>query len=993
MNSGAGESSWNERVADVLDEVLAAPAETREATLDRLTAGDDRLRAEVRSLVRSSEKSGKFLAPQRDLLGVCFGSSRIVERLGEGGMGVVYRAVDERLERDVAIKVLSGTWSESPERRARLEREARALAALNHRRIASIYGLEESAAAPGRRTHLGLLMEFVLGTTLDRVHLPLEWRDAIRIVSQIADGLEASHARGIVHRDLKPSNISLTPTGDVKLLDFGLAKAWQESPPPDTGSRAAPLTPLPPPAPTPATKSLLLTREGMLLGTPAYMSPEQAAGRPADRRADMWALGCILAELITGVRVFQRGDTRETLDAVRHHEPELAALDAIAPREIGYIVRRCLRKDPDLRLRDAGDLRVRLEEILATPPDQGRSGISRRQAIAAGGVTLALVGLGGAWLGRRLATPRIAPASPIRFTFDASELLPTRWDMGASFALSPDGRSIVYAAYRGAETQNLYLRRLDDPTPKRLVDAGPARTPCFSPDGTWIAYSDSVSGQLRRIRPDTGDRAEWSGIVSDAGGLAWTSMGHLVFTLRTVLWTVSTDAHTSGASQLSKLDEARGDLQHAQPCQVPGRDAIVFSVELRRGKSRTCGLAVVELGRPASAGQIILENASAPQFHAGNVLLFSRGEWIMAARFDPVALRILGTPVRVVGPLPPLADRLAPARFAGAAGSLVHLPQASEALPTCLAWVGSEGSFALVHEGTTPIHSLRLSPDGSRVAFAAGDGAAGIWVRDMNRGTLTPVEPNPSRDHAFPVWSRDGSHLYFRSDGAGTSRIVSCRVDSASTSQTVLEVSDRFWASPEDLLPDSRTLLITINPRSTDPSDIYAVPLEAPEQKHTVFPLLADRGSARISPAGDMLLYSEFDTGTTPTYFRQNDAAGLTVYLQPWPSLNERHQVSAVFGKRPTWRRDGRAVYYQVRNHIYEVEVLREGEALSLSKPKLVLASLPESPFDAGTEPGRFIAAVPPGALEPVTRFAFTLGFGAMVERALAGPPTETSSR
>ncbi len=983
MNLRPDSSAWNDRVADALDEVLAAPAEARDAALDRVAAGDVRLRDEVRGLLATYERSGKFLEPQRDLVGVAFGSSRIVERLGQGGMGVVYRAIDERLARDVAVKVLTGAWSESPERRARLEREARALAALNHRRIAAVYGLEESVPLSGRRTHLGLLMEFVPGKTLDRLRLPIEWHEAVRIAAQIAEGLEASHARGIVHRDLKPSNISLTPEGDVKLLDFGLAKAWLDAPSHELGSRAAPLTPIPTPSPTPAPRSLVLTQEGTLLGTPAYMSPEQAAGKPADRRADMWALGCILAELITGERLFQRGDSRETLEAVRRQEPNLEALAVAAPAPIVEIVRRCLRKDPDLRLRDAGDLRVRLEEILATPPDAVERGLSRRRAITIGGAALGLVGLGGAWLGKRFASP--APVSPIRFTFDASEMLPTRWDLGASFAVSPDGKSIVYAGFRGAETQNLHVRRLDDAAPRHLVDAGPARTPCFSPDGTWIAYSDSVTGQLRRIRPDTGDRAEWGGIACDAGGIAWTSLGRLVFSLRRTLWAVGVEDNASSASQVTKLDTTRGDLEHAQACQVPGRGAIVFSVERRRGEARTCGLASLDLGTPASGGEIILENASSPQFLSADILLFSRGEWIMAVRFDPTHLRVVGNPVRVVGPLPPLADRLAPPRFAVAAGSLVHLPQASAALPTCLAWVGVDGSFSPIFEGSTPIYSLRLSPDGSRVAFAAGDGPAGIWVRDLARGTLTPVAPDAARDHASPVWSRDGTRVFFRSDGAGTSRIAYCRTESASTPETLLEVSDRFWASPEDFVPDSKTVLITINPRSTDPSDIYALPIDAPEQKHVVFPVVADRGSARVSPAGDLLLYSEFDTGATPTYFRQNDAAGLTVYLQPWPGLNGRHQVSAVFGRRPTWRRDGRAVYYQVRNHLYEVEVTKSGGTISLSKPRLALASLPESPFDAALEPGRFIAAVPPGPLEPVTRFAFTLGFGVVAKEAMAG--------
>lgn len=989
MNLRPDSSAWNDRVADALDEVLAAPAEARDAALDRVAAGDVRLRDEVRELLASYERSGKFLEPQRDLVGVAFGSSRIVERLGQGGMGVVYRAIDERLARDVAVKVLTGSWSESPERRARLEREARALAALNHRRIAAVYGLEESVPLSGRRTHLGLLMEFVPGTTLDRLRLPIEWHEAVRIAAQIAEGLEASHARGIVHRDLKPSNISLTPEGDVKLLDFGLAKAWLDAPSHELGSRAAPLTPMPTPSATPAPRSLVLTQEGMLLGTPAYMSPEQAAGKPADRRADMWALGCILAELITGERVFQRGDSRETMEAVRREEPKLEALTAAAPAPVVETVRRCLRKDPDLRLRDAGDLRVRLQEILDAPPEAAARGLSRRQVITIGGAALGLVGLGGAWLGRRFAAT--APASPIRFTFDASELLPRRWDIGASFALSPDGQTIAYAGYRGGETQNLHVRRLDELAPKRLHEAGPARTPCFSPDGTWIAYSDSVTGQLRRIRPDTGDRAEWSGIKCDAGGMTWTSNGRLVITSRGTLWTVGVDDRTSNTSQLTKLDIPRGDIEHAQPCQVPGRGAIVFSVERRRGDARTCGLAIAELDRPASGGEIILENASSPQFLSADVLLFSRGEWIMAARFDPTNLRVVGTPTRVVGPLPPLADRLAPPRFAVAAGSLVHLPQASAALPTSLAWVGVDGSFSPIFEGSTPIYSLRLSPDGSRVAFAAGDGPAGIWVRDLTRGTLTPVAPDATRDHASPVWSRDGTRVFFRSDGTGTSRIAFCRTESASTPQTLLEVSDRFWASPEDVVPDSSTLLITINPKSTDPSDIYTVPLDSPEQKRAVFPVVADRGSARLSPAGDMLLYSEFDTGATPTYFTQNDAAGLTVYLQPWPGLSGRHQVSAVFGRRPTWRRDGRAVYYQVRNHIYEVEVTREGNAISLSKPRLVLASLPESPFDTGPELGRFLAAVPPGPLESVTRYAFTLGFDSVVRRSLAGQPTPWS--
>ncbi len=526
-------------------------------------------------------------------LGTRIGPYEVVAAIGAGGMGEVYRATDTHLGRDVAIKVLPEAFAHDAERLARFEREARTLAALNHPNIAAVYGLEKDPAA--------LVMELIEGPTLaDRIaHGAIPLEEALAIARQIAEALEAAHEHGIIHRDLKPANVKVRSDGTVKVLDFGLAKAME---PAGAGTAIVSQSPT---ITTPA-----MTMAGVILGTAAYMSPEQAKGRPADKRSDLWAFGCVLYEMLTGQRAFGGADVTDTLAFVITKEPDWTRLPATTPPSIRRLLRRALEKDRKRRLSDAADARLEIEDdrVDSDAAHQHRPAKRQRLAWVAAGVFLviAAVSLPFAVVHVRESVPE---ERPIRFDV----LMPEKVNVvGAPPAISPDGTHLAFAASLGGRTQ-LWLRRIDSTVVQPLAGTDGADYPFWSPDSRSIAFF--AGGKLRKIDASGGPPQTLCDAPVSRGG-DWNQDGVIVFapTASGPLHRVASSGGTS--TPLTMLDVANGEISHRNPAFLPDGRHFVFMVQAAEDKQ---GIHVGSLDAPGHS--LLLNTASSGAYAAPGYLL------------------------------------------------------------------------------------------------------------------------------------------------------------------------------------------------------------------------------------------------------------------------------------------------------------------------------------------------------------------------------------
>ncbi|MFO0828328.1 MAG: protein kinase [Phycisphaerales bacterium] len=956
-----------ERVRDLLAAALEREPRDRAAFVRDASAGDAALEREVVSLLRALSRSGNLLEPAprdasepRSLTGVRFGSYVVEERIGAGGMGVVYRASDARLGRDVAVKALPSDVADHRERRERLEREARALAALNHPNIAAIYD-----AVDTERGTL-LLLEYVPGRTLAQLiasgGLPLD--EALAIARQIALGLEAAHAVGVVHRDLKPGNVRVTEEGVVKLLDFGIAQVVA----PGANDGDTPTTPRQtPPMPERVT----------VWGTAAYMSPEQARGKRTDRRADLWAFGCVLFEMLAGVRAFDGESSSETVAAVLRAEPDWSRLPDATPASARRLLRRCLQKDAERRLRDAADARLEIDEALVELTAPAERAATRRPAWT----TLAIVALGcialGAaitgWLrgGMWVASP--AP-EPVRFGVRLEQRLPLEWDPGASFALSPDGSTLAFTGYSSGAEQRLYVQRLDEFAPREMRSAGTVRTPTFSSDGRWIYCSDAATGRLRRVRTDTGAAEDVGATSTDSTGIAVTDASRIVFGESRTLWSV--DERGEDRRGLTTLNAQRGESTHGQPCAIGNGEIVVFTCERREGSEVRCSVEAVR----TSTGErrTLVDDAWAPSFVAPDVIVWQQRDWLLAARLDRERLELTGLGVRLLGPLASGREFMPPARHVmSRSGTCAFLSGGTETTTTTLAWLGRDGMVSTILDADAPIVSVRLSPGGDRAAFSSGVDKLGVWVRDLARGTLTRVAPDDGRSRDLPVWTSDGRRIAVRSDSSETCRIELLDAAGGAAPIVLCEQPRASDLSPTDVTPDGKSLLLTMNHPTADVRELCTLSLDGGEPTW-LFDVPVGRSGGRFSPDGRWLAYAseEFDRSRA--------------VAQPWPSLGAPIQISRDEGRRIVWRGDGGAVFYRVRNQLCEAE-LSGAAAFAASPPRVVLEALPEGRYDVAPDGSRFLVPLPRGAsargddAERGTRVGVVTHVEVLVEQALRG--------
>jgi serine/threonine protein kinase len=801
--------------------------------------------------------------------GTYLGPYEILAPIGAGGMGEVYRARDSRLNRDVALKVLPQVFAANSDRMARFEREARLLASLNHPHIASLYGLEESGSSRA------LVMELVEGPTLaGRIAAgPIPFEDALPIARQIAEALEYAHDRGIIHRDLKPANIKVTLDATVKILDFGLAKALDDEP----GVHDFRSSP---------TISMAATRAGVILGTAAYMSPEQAKGKVVDRRADIWAFGVVLFEMLTGKQLYTGETAAEIMASVMKEEPNVDRLPSGTAPAIRILLRRCLHKDPHRRLRDIGEARVLLEDM---PPAEPPARSPRRPIgwIAAALLLLALAALAFVHF-RGISQPG---ASALRLSI----ALPDKSAIN-SFALSPDGRSLVVAASIAGKNQ-LWLRALNSLEFHPLSGSEAATLPFWAPDGRRIGFF--AHGKLKVI-PAGGGPAQ---ILCDAnsGGGTWNRDNLIVFTWADGLYSVP----ATGGEPTQVTKPAGGSL-HSYPVLLP--DGRHFLYLVHRGDESKAGVYVASLDDPS--GRRILADQSSVVFvppRSGNkhvYLLFIRESTLMAQPFD------LGT-LQLTGDVSPVAGQAS--KFGGgwgwagvsASGNGVLVYMVGNHYDSQLVWfdrsgkeLGRAGSRGLLGE-------VSLSPDEKTVAFkriSAQSLRTDLWLHELSRGVETRLTFPPSSINDAPVWSPDSSRIAF------SSRLTNSDLywkDANGGGQAELLLGNRNVTSPSACSRDGQFLLYTeLDPKTRADIWILQDPLGKPGNRKPI-PFLRSEfqeSQGQFSPDGRWIAYTSDESGQ------------FEVYVRPFPSGRGQWNVSTNGGRDPRWSRDGKELFYISRD-------------------------------------------------------------------------------
>ena len=851
--------------------------------------------------------------------GTKLGAYEIQSPLGAGGMGEVYRAHDERLGRDVAIKVLPDAFAQDPERLARFEREAKSLASLNHPNIAAIYGLEQSN---GVRF---LVLEFVPGKTLTGQLAagapPVE--EALGICRQIAEALEAAHDRGIVHRDLKPENVKITPEGKVKVLDFGLAKTLATAAVASESSISMNVT-------------VDATSPGVILGTPAYMSPEQARGRPIDKRTDIWAFGCVLYESLTGTRAFAAETSSDTMAMILNGDPEWQALPQATPANITVLIHRCLQKDLARRLRDIGDARLEIEEALsgaaAERPEASNSAVRRAPgrgvswAVAAIMTLIAALAL---WGPARQRTAQ--PLARFSVTLPANQILSVR--VGTSISLSPDGKQLVYVGSRGGRTQ-LYLRPMDRLEATPIPGTEGAEGPFFSPDGQWIGFAADHKLKKVAIRGGT-PLALCSAPVSL--GASWGPRDKIIFTPSPDAGLLQVSAAGGIPEVLTVSDSNHGESGHYWPEVLPGGEAVLYTVVTSTGSAH---IAVLRLDTGKS--QTIIEAGTNPHYASPGYLVFARGATLLAAPFDLAGLR-------VTGPAVPVLQGVLSTIFAGAQfsfsrdGSLVYLPGGLQALDRTLLWVDRKGMGKPLGAPSHPYMDPRVSPDGREVAVTIHDGTKeDVWVYELARGTLTRLTLE-GFENETPLWTPRGDKVMVSSSRVGPPMSVFSRPKDGSGSEERL-FSSQHHVHLNSISPDGQLLAFTdYHPISG--GDIWLAELAG---QHNLRPLLQsafNEWGAVFSPNGRWLAYVSNESGRDE------------IYVQSFPKLDRKWQISNEGGTEPMWARSGRELFYRDADKMMAVAVTTE-PAFSPGKP----AQLFEGRYEKGLTLGHTNYDVSPDA-------------------------------
>jgi serine/threonine-protein kinase len=884
--------------------------------------------------------------------GTRLGHYEIAAQIGAGGMGEVYRATDTNLKRAVAIKVLPEALAADAERLARLQREAEVLASLNHPHIAQIYGLERTEGSTA------LVLELVDGPTLaDRiVEGPIHVEDALPIAKQIAEALEAAHEQGIVHRDLKPANIKLRPDGQVKVLDFGLAKlATREL----ASAGPAGLTASP-------TLTIQASYLGVILGTAAYMSPEQAKGKIVDRRADIWAFGVVLCEMLTGRRMYDGETAAETLARIIEREPDLSALPSTAPVAVRTLLERCLTKDPRARLQAIGEARILLERAIAQPhADQRvnpaasdeRPG-SRSGVVAwtlAGTFAVALAAVLTIWAPWRSASP----AALVQVNADLGADASLMTDVGTAAVLSPDGQLLAFAAgTSNREPSFLYVRRLDQLSASRLAGTEDARSPFFSPDGQSIAFF--ADGKLKKVGVAGGAVVTLADAPGSRGG-SWADDGTITFqpNIQSGNAGLARVSSSGGTATFGKPEE-RGRARFPQV--LPRSGAVLYT----RYNPGTTGDLRIEL---PDGERRVLMNGGYGRYLASGHLVYISDSTLFAVPFNLDTLTPVGQPVAVIEGIM-TTDGMGGAQFSVSDnGTLVYLAGIGTTVESPpLSSVDVSGKVTTIFPSGKNWGNLLFSPDGTRLALDVRDGSLDIWTFDLKRDSFDRLTFDPRAEESEPIWTPDGRRIVFRKgDGQGSaSNLYWMRAD---LTGDVQRLTNSPWAqSPGSWHPSGKFFAFHQVERNNP--DIWILPMEGDETSGwkpgtpTAFVKTdAAEGNPVFSPDGKRLAYASNATGTTE------------IYVRPFPGSGGPWQISSAGGSSPiVWSKTKQEIYYSVfPNQIMAVSYRVNGNSFQKDPPRLwsktrFLLRGARRSFDLHPDGNRFVMAVAPEVETTVKR-------------------------
>jgi Tol biopolymer transport system component len=845
--------------------------------------------------------------------------------LGAGGMGEVYRARDTRLGRDVAIKVLPAAFASDPERLDRFEREARVLASLTHPHIAAIYGVEETAAGAPDPLR-GLVLELVDGDTLAErlARGPLPIAEAIAVARQIADALEAAHEQGIVHRDLKPANIKITPTGAAKVLDFGIAKVATRH---DDETRVA-------------------TREGTVIGTTAYMSPEQTRGREVDRRSDIWAFGCVLFEMLTGRNPFGRATPTDTLIAIVERDPDWSVLPAQTPPHVRRLLTRCLVKDPRERLRDIGDARIELSAAPAA--DSGSAAIIKPRAgsramlvgaalVMALFVAVAYYGsMGSITTSRAPVVPfQVLPPAGHEFAGDVPHVFLT---------LSPDATQLAFVAYPLSGNRQLWLRSIGEVQPKLLAGTDGAFSAFWSPDGRSLAFFDS--DHLKRMDMASGTVTTLCEAPDGARQRgSWGRDGTIVFS-GGESGVVHTVAATGGTAEVVVAKTA-GYVRVQWPVFLPDGKRFLYAARMADDSWR---LMIAAKGRePLEIGQI----GSTMEWVDPDYLLYAREGVLVAHRFDLTAERLVGEPQVVVQGVNYFRTTGRAMFTAALNGGGVAFHSGVDT--TQLVWIDPTGrEVATIGEPGGHVNA-RLSPDATRVVFdrmTPGLGTWDLWIMDLTRGVESRITSEPGVE-VTPVWTADGRGIVFGADRGGSPHLY--RKDLATGADQELRPAGRQQQAT-GMSPDGRTLGF-IERSAGGNFDLFTMPLDNPKAARQIVP------SGRHQNNGLM-----FSRDGRAFGYTSNRSGRYQVYAALLSEPTAAVTVSPQGGIHLRWSPDGRLVYYMSRGKLVSSTV-KTTPRLEFGTPK-ELFDLGAGWLDYDPAPdGRFLAIVPrsQGNQQPLT--------------------------
>ncbi len=877
--------------------------------------------------------------------GTTLGPYEIVAPLGAGGMGEVYRARDTKLDRDVAIKVLPETFARDPERVARFQREAKVLASLNHPNIAAIYGFEEAEKKSF------LVMELVEGETLaERLRsgaMPVD--EAIEFGKQIAEALEAAHEKGVLHRDLKPGNVMVRPDGTVKVLDFGLAKAFVGG----TSGAALPDSP---------TITVEHTRPGIVLGTAAYMSPEQARGKPLDKRTDIWSFGCVLYECLTGTRPFAGETTSDTIAKILERDPDWDALPANTPPAVQLLLRRCLQKDRKRRLNDIGDARLELDDTLSgsmqawagavlTVESRRKLRLARAPWVLA--TLLAVVTLACTVAYYRLATRQgpvirsfIPPPENARFVFTG--------DLAGPVIVSPDGSALAFVT-RGADGEGrLWVRPLDADTARVLAGTDGATFPFWSADSRSIGFF--ANEKLRRVAASGGPPITLCEAPMGKGG-TWNREGTILFApdFRSEILRVSASGGTP--TPVTELDESK-HTTHRWPYFLPDGKHFVYLAanhDLSRRKHDAAYFASLD----GMENRLVLRTKANVAFASG-FLLFMRDSALMAQSFDAKRGQLGGEPV-------PIAEKVQydpgiwRGVFAASQNGILAFQVGGDVPGTKIVWFDRSGKKlgSIGEEGV--YFGFRLSPDGKRLALDVGD-PGDIWIYELARGVRTRVTFDPV-DEDSAIWSPDGTRIAYtsrvRPDGHNN---IYQKLSSGAGGEEMLHESDvEVWAT--DWSPDGRFLLYSQGNRNVRTQvDIWVLPLSGDRKPFAFLQTPFAAYHAQFSPDGRWIAYTSNESGRVEVYVAPFHAPTAVVKDnngEPRPAW--KWQISTRGGYLPRWRRDGKELFYQALDRTLMVaEVNGEGSVFEVGAVQPLFIPTPTASwfaYDVSLDGQRFVVS------------------------------------